>query len=257
MAELTVFSYRPGGSIIHTLDVRFKLILLVLLSLASMNAHFQTLAVLSLAAVGCLINTRQPFRSLLIELRYFLILLSFIFVARAITISATPFEQTGLLSFTRQGLYGGVMVCWRLLLIVLFGLSFISTTRTSAIKSAVEWFLKPVPFVAEKKVATMLSLLIRFVPVILDQARKTAEAQKARGVENRKNPIYRLKMLGIPVLRRIFENAENLITALEARCFSEKRTGPELSATPKDWFVLLITGIFCAVIVLWQRLWLM
>ena len=74
----------------------------------------------------------------------------------------------------------------------------------------------------------MIGLIIRFLPYILDQAKATADAQRARGVENRKNPIYRLIKFVVPLVRRTFENADNLAVAMEARCYSENRTDPEL-----------------------------
>jgi len=86
---------------------------------------------------------------------------------------------------------------------------------------------------------------MRFIPVILNQAKETAEAQRARGVENRKNPVYRLTKLGIPLIRRTFENADRLIVAMESRCYSENRTDPELMSTPRDWVALLIITTLC------------
>jgi energy-coupling factor transporter transmembrane protein EcfT len=76
--------------------------------------------------------------------------------------------------------------------------------------------------------------------VILNQARETAEAQRARGVANRKNPAYRLTKLGLPLIRRTFENADRLVTAMESRCYSENRTGPALVSTRRDWKALFV-----------------
>jgi biotin transport system permease protein len=70
----------------------------------------------------------------------------------------------------------------------------------------------------------MIGLIMRFVPVILDQAKETSKAQRVRGVENRKNPVYRLIKLAIPLIRRTFESADKLAVAMEARCYSENRT---------------------------------
>jgi energy-coupling factor transporter transmembrane protein EcfT len=92
-------------------------------------------------------------------------------------------------------------------------------------------------------------LIMRFIPVILDQAKETADAQRARGVENRKNPVYRLKKLGIPLMRRIFETAEKIAIAMEARCYSENRSDPELSATMRDWLALLMVICLCIFII--------
>jgi energy-coupling factor transporter transmembrane protein EcfT len=44
----------------------------------------------------------------------------------------------------------------------------------------------------------MMGLILRYVPVILNQASETAAAQKARAVENRKNSVYRLTKFGFP-----------------------------------------------------------
>jgi energy-coupling factor transporter transmembrane protein EcfT len=132
-----------------------------------------------------------------------------------------------------------------LFLVVLVGLLFVSTTRPSQIKAAVEWFLTPIPFASGKQLATMLGLVMRFVPVILNQARETADAQRARCVENRKNPIYRIKKMGFPLLRRTFENADRLIFAMEARCYNENRTDPDLCFRPKDWFAFLLVIGLC------------
>jgi energy-coupling factor transporter transmembrane protein EcfT len=144
------------------------------------------------------------------------------------------------ITVSMQGIYNGLLVCWRLALIVLLGFAFISTTPPWAIKAAVQWFLKPVPLVPEKKVAVMMGLILRFVPVILNQAGATAAALKARAVENRKNPIYRLSKFGFPLIRRIFERADDLVVAMEARAFTENRTDPELAASKRDWISLMV-----------------
>ena len=106
-------------------------------------------------------------------------------------------------------------------------------------------------FIPSKRIATMMSLVVRFIPVIFDQARETADAQRARGVDNRKNPIYRLKKLGIPLMRRTFERADKLAVAMEARCYSENRTDPGLYARSKDWAALFVVICLCIFIVIW------
>jgi energy-coupling factor transporter transmembrane protein EcfT len=144
------------------------------------------------------------------------------------------------LTLTRPGLITGIRICWRLFIIALLGFLFVYTTRSSDIKAAVEWYLKPFGFIPAKQIAMMMGLIMRFIPVILNQAKETAAAQRARCVENRKNPYYRLKWLGVPLIRRTFEQADRLIVAMEARCYSENRTDPVLCSTRKDWIALFI-----------------
>ncbi len=250
MAELTAFSFRTGASLLHKLDVRFKLGFLILISLTGLKADPLALCVITFVLIAVIIDTRLPIKVILKELRYFLILLLFVFIARILTTPGSTLIQIMAVSVTREGIYDGSLVCWRLVIIITLGLLFVSTTRTSEIKAAVEWLLIPFPFFQGKRVATMMSLVMRFMPLILDQAKETADAQRARCVENRKNPLYRLRKFAIPVIRRIFESADKLAVAMEARCYSENRTDPWLSSGLKDWVALFVVICLCAMIIL-------
>jgi biotin transport system permease protein len=251
MAELSAFNFRPGSSVLHGLDVRFKLLFLVLISLTSLKAYPAALSVLTLMLAVALWHAQRSLKSILKAFRYVFVIFAFIFFARALSTPGSAVIEFKGVSMTREGFYDGAMVCWRLVIVVLTGLAFISTTRPSEIKAAVEWLLNPFPFIPSKRIATMMSLVVRFIPVIFDQARETADAQRARGVNNRKNPIYRLKKLGIPLMRRTFERADKLAVAMEARCYSENRTDPGLCARLRDWVVLFAVICLCMVIVLW------
>ena len=84
MAELTPFSYRPGVSVLHLQDVRFKLVFIVFISIASMKACFISLFVLSSALFSAILIIHLPLKSILKELRYFFVFLIFVFAARAL-----------------------------------------------------------------------------------------------------------------------------------------------------------------------------
>jgi biotin transport system permease protein len=246
MAALTSFSFRPGKSLPHRLDVRFKLLFLIFISLISLSSDFLRLGIFTCLLAALVIHCRLPLKSGLKEFRFFLFLLVLVLVARMVTTPGDALLEIKSLAVTRQGILSGVLICWRLTIVVLLGFVFVFTTRSSEIKAAVEWVLKPVAFIPGKRIATMMSLTARFVPVILNQANETAEAQRARCVENRKNPIYRLIRLGIPLIRRTFERADNLAVAMEARCYTDNRTDPELSATRTDWITLGVMILICS-----------
>ena len=251
MAELTAFGYFSGNSLLHSLDSRFKLLFIAVLSLVSLNLNFAALGIISILLLGFIIYSRLPLYAMFKELRFFFILLAFVFVARALSTGGDPVIEVKFFSVSGEGLSDGLLVCWRLALVVLLAFTMVTTTRPSDIKAAVQWYLKPVPFIPEKKVAIMMGLILRFVPVIFDQAAETAEAQRARCVQNRKNPVYRLVKLGFPLLRRTFERADDLVAAMEARGFTENRTDPQLVAHRRDWIALFVITCLClAVIVL-------
>ncbi len=245
MAELTSFSYTAGDSLLHRLDGRFKIAFVIIISLVGLTANFRALGFLSLLLLGIILQAHLPLFSGLKEMRYFLVLLLLIFVARVLSTDGTPLIDLDYITVSRQGIYNGILVCWRLALIVMLGFAFISTTPPATIKAAVQWFLKPIPLIPEKKVAVMMGLILRFVPVIFNQAGATAAALKARAVGNRKNPVYRLTKFGFPLMRRIFERADDLVIALEARAFTEHRTDPELATSKRDWIALMVVCCLC------------
>jgi energy-coupling factor transporter transmembrane protein EcfT len=250
MAELTALNYHSGHSILHRLDVRFKLFFLVIISLTLVQADLTALFVISLVLTAVLIYIRFPLVSSLKEIRYFFILILLVFFARAFSTSGTTLIEWRFIVISKQGVHEAVMICWRLFLVVFLGLSFVSTTRSSEIKAAVEWFLIPFPFVPGKRIAIMMSLILRFMPVIYQQVKDTADAQRARCIENKKNPIYRTIKLFGPVIRRTFEGADDLALAMEARCFSENRADPILSSSLRDWIVLFFVLILCITVIM-------
>ena len=249
MAELTVLSYRCGKSILHKLDVRFKLFFLVLISLTFIKADLTVLFIISFVLITVLVYIRFPILSALKDLRYFFILILLVFFARVFLTPGSAFIEWRFIVISKQGVYEGIVVCWRLFLVVFLSLSFVSTTRPSEIKAAVEWFLIPFPFIPRKKIAIMMGLIMRFMPVIYEQVKDTADAQRARCIENKKNPVYRLIKLLIPIIRRTFESADDLAMAMEARCFSENSTDPVLSSSRKDWVVFFVVIFLCIVII--------
>lgn len=244
MAELTSFSFRPGHTRLHGLDVRFKMILMVLLSLATVNAGAAALSLLSAVMVMLGLHIRLSVRSTLRELRYFFLLLALVFLARLVSTPGTVLAGVGFITMTQSGLVQGILVCWRLMLVVGLGLFFVSTTRIAHIKWAMEWFLAPIPWIPAQRVATMMGLIVRFIPVIFNKSREVSDAQKARCSQHMKNPFIRVKRLIFPMARRVFQDAENIAVAMTARCYSEQRTRMILTPGRSDWWSLCLGLLF-------------
>jgi energy-coupling factor transporter transmembrane protein EcfT len=234
----------------RVLDVRLKLVLMAGVSVAGLGLGFAGLALL-MAVLVILCSVYRPVARVRVgELRWVFFLLALVFIARVFSTDGSVLAAFGPVAVTREGLREGALVCLRLVLVFIAGAAFIATTRSAEIKAGVQWFLKPVPWVPAERVATMLGLVARFMPVILEQAAKTSDAQRARAGENRRNPIRRLTAFGIPLMRRTFETADNLAVAMEARCYSETRTDPDLTTRRKDWLLfgaavaLILTAVY-------------
>ncbi len=245
MAELTGLGFKHGNSFLHKLDPRFKIFILLIFTIVNFHAGFPAQGVFTLIIFFALIRIRISFISIIKEIRYFIFFLIAIFFIRAFTTPGDEIFRFYALVATAQGINQGALVCWRLLVVVFWGIIFVTTTRTSLIRGAVIRLLRPVPGICEKRAGTMISLVVRFIPMILDQAKETSDVQKARGIEIRKNPVFRLTKFTIPFMRRIFLDADNLIIAMESRCYNENRTLPLFYATKKDWLILCISILLC------------
>jgi len=240
MGELMAIGFTPGRSPFHRMDPRTKQALLMVLGAASLWGPPVFLSLLSLVLLWGLRAARVRFGRLAREIRYFLFFLIVIFGLRTITFDGwMPVAS-------RDAAAAALLVCWRLLTVVLMGLLLMATTRTAHIRGALVWYLKPIPWVDERMAATMVGLVVRFLPQILYQAAEVSDAQRARCIDRRKNPLVRLKHFGIALFRRVFLGADELVAAMQARCYNENRTLPDFSFTHIDLLAIMAAGLIGA-----------
>jgi biotin transport system permease protein len=246
MAELNLFHYWPGDSLPHRMDPRLKVAVAALFSVTvGLTVSKVEVLAVTLVVTGVAWLARLPLRLFMQELRRFILLIAMTVVVRAWGDSGTtlPFFPW----FSQTGLAAGALLAWRLLMVLIIGLVLTGTTRLTEIRGAIYWFLRPVPFVPGARIATMFSLALMLIPLIFDQAATVREAQIARGIELVGNPLRRLYCLAWPVMRETFYRADELIQALESRCYSEDRALPVFSGTVYDPWVLagavVMTGL--------------
>lgn len=247
---MTLFSFRPGIGLFHDLDVRLKCALICLFSLAIVKAGLLgnliclLLLALSLKTLG--FRLTRVFK----QLSFFLFFLVLIFLSRWLTTPGDPLFSLFGFSLSRQGMALGCLIALRFLAVMLLGLIFTAVTRPRDIKAAAQWLLTPVPLVPEKRAAIMISLALRFLPLIFYQAAEVSHAVNARCGDLRKNPVQRIIHLSWPLLKKTCQTAENLTLAMEARCYCEDRTDPEFQQSGKEARVLILGLAFSAGLIL-------
>ena len=242
MADLTLFSYRHRDRGMQLLDARVKLAAMAAVSIATMQSGLYGLALASLLAAFILWKSGIAPIHLIVELRYLAAFLLCIWGIRTLTTPGDSYAQFAFLSISRQGVVSGALLSWRLLLIAIYGLVLTASTPPTRIRSAIEWFLRPIPGIPHQTVGTMIGLLVQFIPIILSQSSEIMNAQRARGVENRKNPVYRLICFGMPLLRHTVVTADRLASAMEARNYNPHRTVRPWRVFSRDY-----AALFCVV----------
>ncbi len=225
-----LFEFKPGKTLAHRLDPRCKFFLLCIISAGLVAASWSAcLALLILILLELKSMGIRPL-DLLRQLWAFMLFLLLIIFVRGLT---EPGPQLFTLvvypisiSVSIPGLTQGGLVALRFFTVMVLGLVFSAGTRPSDLKAAVQWILSPVPFIPEKRVGMMISLALRFLPMILTQTQESRQAIQARCGNLEKNPLKRMSTLVLALLGKTFKNAEDLISAMEARCYTQNRTDP-------------------------------
>ena len=221
LREVTLGQYYPVDSVIHRLDPRVKLLstLLYMLSLflvKSWSAYL--LAVL-------LLLSKVPFRFMTKGLRgmLFLLLLSVSF-----NLFLTPGEVIWhfyFLKLTREGVRIASMMAARLILLVLGSSLMTLTTTPNQLTDGLEKGLSILKLlhVPVHEIAMMMSIALRFIPILVEETDKIMKAQMARGADFESGGMFQRAKAMVPILVPLFvsafRRANELATAMEARCY--------------------------------------
>lgn len=241
MAQMMFFHYIHKETVLHNMDGRVKVFCMILLSLAtSLAVNVLDFSLITCITLVALVISKLPVVSILKDMKFFLFLIIFVFIMNAVSIEGNPIPNFPIQSVSVEGVITGLMFAWRLLLIVLICSIITGTTSLLIFNKVIEWYLRPIPFIPASRVATMVNLTFVLIPVILDQYTEMSNAQKARCVESRKNPIKRVMFIAFPLLGNTLRKTDELIYAMESRCYSEERTRAIFHTKPLDWVILSI-----------------
>lgn len=252
---ITIGQYYPGDSFFHRLEPRIKigLITAYVVSLFLLDTGWGYL-IMTLATLSVIAIARLPFKLLLRGLRplYFIIaftLLLHIFFTKG----GRVLVQWGPVSLETQGLYTGLLMAWRLVLLVTTSSLLTLTTSPIALTDAIESILsplRPLGFPAHE-LAMMMTIALRFIPTLLEETEKIMKAQMARGADFESgNLLQRAKSLLpllVPLFVSAFRRADELAVAMEARCYrgGEGRTKlKQLVFRTSDFLALVGSGLF-------------
>ncbi|MFZ5826193.1 MAG: energy-coupling factor transporter transmembrane component T family protein [Bacillota bacterium] len=257
---VTVGQYFPGNSLLHRLDPRVKITAVFLLSIAIFLPRgwpgYAATALFTLTAVWL---AHVPLKMILQGLRPILI---FLVITALFNLFLTPGEtvlfKIGPATATREGLMLSIVTSVRLVLLVTLASLLTLTTSPIRLTDGLERMLRPLkPIgVPAHELALMMTIALRFIPTLAEEADRIMRAQMARGAElGRGSVTSRVKAL-IPVLVPLFvaafRRADELATAMEARGYrgGDGRTRMrELAFGGRDVVALAVLASFVGLIV--------
>lgn len=223
--KLLLGRYLPGQSIIHQLDPRLKLFgsfyMIALLFFCSTWQSYLWMFFWLMIVVSA---SKIPWKFFLSGMKPLVGLILFTVSLQILFTGGEPvYFSWGIITISQFGLKHGVLVFFRFMFIILWSTLLTLTTDPLALSDAIESSLRPlekVKFPAHE-VALMLSIALRFVPTLLDEATTIMNAQRARGVSFNSGSLKKRLQAMIPLLVPLFINsfnrADELAIAMEAR----------------------------------------
>lgn len=226
LRDITLGQYYPADSIIHKLDPRTKLFgtLVFLVSLfVSDNFIGYIAAVIFLATVIKL--CKVPFSFMIKGMKAIVVLLFLSVFLNLFLTTGEPVVSFWKLTITKEGIYTAGMMAVRLIFLIIGSSIMTLTTTPNNLTDGLEkglGFLKVIK-VPVHEISMMMSIALRFIPILMEETDKIMKAQMARGASfDDKNLIKRVKSmipLLVPLFVSAFRRANDLAMAMEARCY--------------------------------------
>lgn len=260
LSNITMGQYYPTDSIVHRLDPRVKILLTIAFIVGIFLVHSLWGYALALVFVYFMARlSHVPFKMLMRGLRPLRFILVLTFVLNLFfSGEGTILWQWNFITITHEGLSRAVHYCLRLLFLVI-GTSLLTlTTSPVSLSDGLELLLSPLKVIhfPAHELAMMMTIALRFIPTLLEEADKIMKAQMARGADFESgNLLARAKAmvpLLVPLFVSAFRRAGDLAMAMESRCYrgGEGRTRLRvLKLTRADLYASLVMAAFVGLIV--------
>ena len=242
--------YMAADSALHRLDPRVKMGTALVLMVLAFAAHsLASYALLTTFVVIVDILSAAPPFALLRTLHTIFWLGCLMFFFHLFTTPGQALVAVGQFTITREGLLTGATQVYRLCLLVVISALLTFTTSPAQLAHGLEVLFKPLAQIGlpVREFAMVLTIALRFAPVLLEEIDKISKAQQVRGVDMySRNPLRQMQSwvpLFVPIFVAAFRRAEDLATAMEARGFrgAQHRTRLyQLRMTRQDLIAALI-----------------
>ena len=262
--DITIGQYYPANSKLHRLDPRVKIVctFLFLISLfCFQNIWGYVVATIFLASIIRI--SKVPFKFIVKGLRPVIMLLMITVLFNLfLTKTGTVIFEAWVFKITDEGLRTAGFMTVSLIYLILGSSLMTFTTTPNALTDGIEKLLWPLRKIKlpVHEIAMMMSIALRFIPILLEETDKIMKAQIARGADLESGNIIQKAKAMIPILVPLFvsafRRATDLAMAMEARCYrgGEGRTKMKpLVYQKKDYIAYAIMIVYFVVAVLVGR----
>ena len=262
LKDITLGQYFPGDTIVHRLDPRTKIILVLFYIIALFTADsWVSYGLVLVVSVICQSLSRIRAKNLFKGLKPMLVIITLTAVLNIFYTTGTPVLPGWIITW--EGISRAIKMVLRIVLLITGTFLLTYTTSPIALTDGLEILLNPLKKlkVPIHEMTMMMSMALRFIPTLIEETDKIMSAQRARGADFETGSLVRRAKALIPVLVPLFvssfRRADELAVAMECRCYhgGEGRTRmKQLKMTSADITALILGAVFLAAVIVIRRL---
>ena len=254
LKDITLGQYFPGNTIVHRLDPRTKLILVIVYIVALFQADsWAGYTVVTLVTLGCMLVSKIKPATMFKGVKPMLFIIALTALLNIFYTTGTPVRPGWIITW--EGIARAVQMMLRIVLLISGTFLLTYTTSPIALTDGMELLMNPLKKikVPVHEMTMMMSMALRFIPTLISETDKIMSAQKARGADFETGSLAQRAKALLPILVPLFvsafKRADELAVAMESRCYhgGEGRTRmKQLKMERRDYIALLLGALFLA-----------
>ena len=251
LKDITLGQFFPGDTIVHRLDPRTKLILLIVYIVALFSVKgWIGYGIMLLVTIVCMAISHISPRNIFKGLKPMIFIIVLTGLLNIFYTQGTPVAEGWIITW--EGIDRAIKMILRIMLLIAGTFLLTYTTSPMALTDGMELLFAPLKKLRfpVHEMTIMMSMALRFIPTLIEETDKIMSAQKARGADfENGNLIQRAKALLpilVPLFVSAFRRADELAVAMESRCYhgGEGRTRmKQLHMAARDWLALLLGAL--------------
>ena len=229
MKNITLGQYYAVNSPIHRLDPRVKIVLALLyIVIVFLCSNILSMVLLLISALAIVLLSKIPIKIVLKSIKPIVFIIAFTGIINIFwtTGEGAPLLDIGFITVYKEGIINAVFLIVRIIMLII-GSSILLTYTTTpiALTDGIERLLSPLKKIGlpVHDFAMIMTIALRFIPTLMEEADKIMNAQKARGADFTNGSLIQRAKALIPILIPLFSSsirhALDLATAMECRCY--------------------------------------
>ena len=222
LTDMTLGQYYPGDSFLHRMDPRAKILctMIFIIAIFLANNPFSYLLVAAFT-LGAISVSGVPYKLVWRAVKPLWFILLFTLAIHVFTTPGTELFSWKFIHISEEGIRNGVEMTLRLVFLIAFTSLLTYTTSPIVLTDGIEALLMPFKRIGvpAHELAMMMTIALRFIPTLLEETDRIMKAQSSRGADFVNGNLWQRAKNMVPLFISAFRRADDLATAMEARCY--------------------------------------